>query len=231
MSKKTGRMLAFFLFGVNLFSVYKGEILASELEKEEITAVSVNAVSDNQPEQQKEKPDSDTASQEKNTEQDMGVISVALPQEFDLKIDPLYLETEDVDLQISSPVYEIVNYGTQAVEVLVQPQVVSDGFLFCDAPPAAGEDLESDASGKALYLCMQLESPAADGEAGSFSAGAVLSKQKPDSFTVRLEGAGEDGKITDSCKARFRFAGNVDPHAEYKNGELKITATFTIHSL
>lgn len=231
MKKSMKKWIVFFLISVLLAAACPTGILASGTGETEITAVSVNTVSDNQPEQQKEKPDSDTASQEKNTEQDMGVISVALPQEFNLKIDPLYLETEDVDLQISSPVYEIVNYGTQAVEVLVQPQVVSDGFLFCDAPPAAGEDLESDASGKALYLCMQLESPAADGEAGSFSAGAVLSKQKPDSFTVRLEGAGEDGKITDSCKARFRFAGNVDPHAEYTNGELKITATFTIHSL
>lgn len=174
-----------------------------------------------------------------NSEEDK-LIDVALPDDLSVLIDQYSVHTPDGDTQITSEVYEIVNYGNVPVRIDIETVVDGAGFELVDEKPAEGTDLRSrDASeARAVYLELQL---ADEGDEEDILEGRytfdnteydqVMSTDSPDGFSLLLDPADEEGNPTAGGKAAFRFRGNVDPHARYDNVQLKFRMAFTLHVL
>lgn len=168
------------------------------------------------------------------------IINVVLPGEFDLTLDPYGINSDNPDNQISSPVYEIINYGSQDVVVSVKPSIISKGFEWKEKPPEKGTDLTSSdiKKGKAVYLAMRV---ADSGKKRNIENGKytfrnaeydqVVSKKESDCYNFLLRGTDAEGNVVTEGKSAFRFVGNLDPKGEYQDGELKIEVVFSLSIL
>lgn len=166
------------------------------------------------------------------------VISVVLPGDVSFMIDQYNIETTDTEYQITSPVYEIVNLSEVDVKVGVTSSITSSGFEFMTAK--SEQDLvSSDSAGKkALYMAMRIADAGTDTDVlegnyafNSSTADCVMSKETPDSVSLLLEQADADGNAVSNGKTAFKFIGNVDPHREYTDGELKVQTVFSLEIL
>ncbi len=165
------------------------------------------------------------------------IVDLSLPAELNLKIDPFSVETGDPDVQITSQVYEIINYGSADVAIEIKPSIVGDGFELIEEAPDKGTQLVSENVDKAraLYLAIQVADSGKNKDivSGKYSFDIteydqVMSTKNPESFYLMLKAADEDGVLTAESKAAIRFRGNVDPYGEYRNGDLKVSLVFNV---
>lgn len=171
-------------------------------------------------------------------DEDEQIINVALPGNLSLRIDPFSLDTKDRDTQITSEVYEIVNYGDTDVVVDVRPSITSSGFALVGDKPETGTYVSAEAEeGKPVYLAVQIadcgdEQDILDGnytfEQTQYDL--VVSKEDPDHCRFLLAAA-KGGQPTSESKAAFRFRGNANPRVKYLDGELKFKVEFQMHLL